>query len=64
MTETVTIHFIHAPSREKRDCFAYSSEQYDRDGGCLALNRMLCFYRGACPFYKPATQLAVERGLK
>lgn len=46
----------------KRDCFAYSSEQYDRDGGCLALNRMLCFDRGACPFYKPDAASQQQKG--
>ena len=53
MTETVTIHFIHSPSREKRDCFAYSSEQYDRDGGCVICKPLLCEADGKCPFYKP-----------
>lgn len=64
MTEPITRHFIHTPSRAKRDCFAYSVEQYNRDVGCAALNRMQCNNKGACPFYKPAAQFAAERGLK
>lgn len=64
MTEPITRRLIHTPSRAKRDCFAYSSEQYDRDGGCTALNRLLCNNKGACPFYKTVDQLAAERRQK
>lgn len=46
----------------KQDCFAYSAEQVAADGGCLALNRMLCFDRGACPFYKPDAASQRQKG--
>lgn len=60
MTETVTIHFIHAPSREKRDCFAYNGGYFAHDGGCAALKKMVCNAEGKCPFYRPQEKESEE----
>ena len=42
----------HPSAKAKRDCFAYSAEQFAADGGCVICKTLLCDAEGKCPFYK------------
>lgn len=44
-----------------RKCFAYPTENFKHNKGCVALTEMMCNTKGKCPFFKTKAQYDVEQ---
>ena len=43
-----------------RKCFAYPTENFKHNKGCVALTEMICKTKDKCPFFKTKSQYDVE----